>query len=48
MDIFELTINPENSNQYLLDDRWESFEIEEDYLAFKTFWFFEITYKAKI
>ena len=39
MDIFELTINPDNVDQYLLDDKWESFEIEEDKLAFKLFGF---------
>ena len=47
MDIFELTINPENSNQYLLDDRWESFEIEEDYLAFKLFGFLKLRTKQE-
>ena len=47
MDIFELTINPENSNQYLLDDKWESFEIEEDYLAFKLFGFLKLRTKQK-
>ena len=35
MDIFELTINPDNSNQYLLDEEWAPFKIEEDYLSFK-------------
>ena len=40
MDIYELTINPKNSNQYLLDGKWESFEVEEDNLAFKLFGFF--------
>ncbi|MDA9677266.1 penicillin acylase family protein, partial [Pseudomonadota bacterium] len=47
MDIFELTINPENSNQYLLDDTWESFEIEEDYLAFKLFGFLKLRTKQE-
>ena len=47
MDIFELTINPGNSNQYLLDNRWESFEIEEDYLAFKLFGFLKLRTKQE-
>ena len=34
-DIFKLTINPRNQEQYLLDGKWERFEIEEDYLEFK-------------
>ena len=34
-DIFKLTINPSNQDQYLLDGKWERFEIEEDYLEFK-------------
>ena len=47
MDIFELTINPKNENQYLLDGVWESFEIEEDYLTFKIFGFLKIKTKQK-
>jgi len=47
MDIFELTINPENSDQYLLDNKWESFEIEEDKLAFKIFGFLKWSTKQK-
>ena len=47
MDIFELTINPENEDQYLLDGVWESFQIEEDYLAFKVFGFLKIKTKQK-
>ena len=47
MDIFELTINPENPDQYLLDGVWESFEIEEDYLFFKIFGFLKIRTKQK-
>ena len=26
IDIYELTINPNNDNEYLLDNKWESFE----------------------
>ena len=47
MDIFELTINPENSNQYLLDGKWESFKIEEDDLEFKLFGFLRWSTKQK-
>ena len=47
MDIFELTINPDNADQYLLDDKWESFEIEEDKLAFKLFGFLRWSTKQK-
>ena len=47
MDIFELTINPENTDQYLLDKKWESFEIEEDVLAFKLFGFLKWSTKQK-
>jgi len=47
MDIFELTINPNNADQYLLDDKWESFEIEEDKLAFKLFGFLRWSTKQK-
>ncbi len=47
MDIFELTINPENSDQYLLDNKWESFEIEEDDLVFKLFGFLKWSTKQK-
>ena len=28
IDIYELTINPDNDNEYLLDNKWESFEKE--------------------
>ena len=47
MDIFELTINPDNTDQYLLDNKWESFEIEEDKLAFKIFGFLRWSTKQK-
>jgi len=47
MDIFELTINPNNADQYLLDDKWESFEIEEDKLAFKLLGFLRWSTKQK-
>ena len=47
MDIYELTINPENPNQYLLDGQWEFFEIEEDYLPFKIFGLLKLRTKQK-
>ena len=40
-------IDPKNSNQYLLDGQWESFEIEEDDLAFKLFGFLRWSTKQK-
>ena len=47
MDIYELTINPDNANQYLLDGQWISFDIEKDYLAFKLFGFLKLKTKQK-
>ena len=47
MDIFELTINPENQDQYLLDGDWEAFDIEKDYLTFRIFGFLKIKTKQK-
>ena len=35
MDIFKLTINPNNPNEYLKDGVWIPFKIEEDHLKFK-------------
>ena len=45
LDIFELTINPNNSNEYLLDDAWTPFEIEKDYLQIKLLGFLTIKIK---
>ena len=45
LDIFELTINPNNSNEYLLDDVWTPFEIEKDYLQIKLLGFLKIKIK---
>lgn len=47
MDIYKLTINPENQNEYLLDGIWESFAIEEDFLKFKLFGFLKLKIKQK-
>ncbi|MEK9650237.1 MAG: penicillin acylase family protein [Gammaproteobacteria bacterium] len=35
VDIFKLTINPNNQDQYLVDGKWETFRIEEDFIEFK-------------
>ena len=45
LDIFELTINPNNSNEYLLDGVWTPFEIEKDYLQIKLLGFLKIKIK---
>ena len=37
VDIYELTINPDNENQYLLDDNWIDFEIEPYAINVKLF-----------
>jgi acyl-homoserine-lactone acylase len=45
LDIFELTINPTNPDEYLLDEAWVPFEIEEDYLQIKLLGFLKIKSK---
>ena len=45
LDIFELTINPMNSNEYLLDGTWVPFDVEEDYLQIKILGFLKIKSK---
>ena len=45
LDIFELTVNPTNPDEYLLDKAWVPFEIEEDYLQIKLFGFLKIKSK---
>ena len=45
LDIFELTINPNNSNEYLLDETWVPFELEKDYLHIKLLGFLRIKIK---
>ena len=45
LDIFELTVNPTNPDEYLLDKAWVPFEIEEDYLQIKLLGFLKIKSK---
>lgn len=45
LDIFELTVNPTNPDEYLLDEAWVPFEIEEDYLQIKLLGFLKIKSK---
>ena len=47
LDIFELTINPDNANEYLLDTEWVPFVVEEDYLHIKLFRFLKIKSKQR-
>ncbi|MDA8924567.1 penicillin acylase family protein [Gammaproteobacteria bacterium] len=47
LDIFQLTVNPANENEYLLDNEWVPFEIEEDYLEFKILGFLKLKTKQK-
>ena len=37
VDIYRLTINPENENQYRLDGRWRDFEVEDAAIRVKVF-----------
>ena len=41
-DIYRLVINPNNDNQYLLDDEWKDFEVEELKLKIKIFFALKI------
>ena len=43
-DIYELTINPENHNQYLLDGSWKNLEIIKQVFKIKLFGPFSISY----
>ncbi len=36
-DIYQLVINPDNENEYRLDDKWKSFEVKEVKLKVKVF-----------
>ena len=45
LDIFELTVNPMDPNEYLLDETWVPFEMEEDYLQIKLLGFLKIKSK---
>ncbi|WP_299077455.1 penicillin acylase family protein [uncultured Paraglaciecola sp.] len=52
VDVYQLTINPDNENQYLLDGTWQDFEIEDAAIDV-TFWgpirwtFHETIYRSK-
>ena len=43
-DIYELTINPENENQYLLDGEWKNLKVVKQEFKVKIFGPFNITY----
>ena len=43
-DIYELTINPENENQYLLDGAWKNLKVVKQKFKVKIFGPFNITY----
>ena len=43
-DIYELTLNPDNNNQYLLDDNWVDFEVIKQTFKVKLFGPFYIKY----
>ena len=47
-DIYRLVINPNNANQYLLDDEWKDFEVEELKLKVKIFGPINWTVKREI
>ena len=47
-DIFQLVINPENENEYKVDDRWKQFEIKEIKLKVKIFLGLKINVKRKV
>ena len=47
LDIFKLTVNPVNQNEYLLNNEWVAFDIEEDYLEFKILGFLKLKTKQK-
>ena len=47
MDIFKLTINPNNPNEYLKDGVWIPFKIEEDHLKFKLLGLIELKIKQQ-
>ena len=47
-DIFQLVINPENENEYKVDDRWKQFEIKEIKLKVKIFLGMKINVKRKV
>ena len=48
IDIYELTLNPENSNQYYFDGRYENFEISESSIKVKIWGPIKWTFKRKV
>ena len=48
VDIYELTINPDNENQYLLDDKWLDFEISTLPIKVKLFGPIKWTFKKDV
>jgi len=47
-DIFQLVVNPENENEYRVDDRWKQFELKEIKLKVKIFLGLKINVKRKV
>ena len=47
-DIFQLVVNPENENEYRVDDRWKQFELNEIKLQVKIFLGLKINVKRKV
>ena len=48
IDVYELTLNPENSNQYYFDGRYENFEISEASIKVKIWGPIKWTFKRKV
>ena len=48
VDIYELTINPDNNNQYLVDDKWLDFEISTLPIKVKLFGPIKWTFKKDV
>ena len=48
IDVYELTLNPENSNQYYFDGRYENFEISESSIKVKIWGPIKWTFKRKV
>lgn len=48
IDVYELTINPDNENQYWLDGQWREFEVFDAELDITFFWPFRWTVKEPV
>jgi len=48
IDVYELTLNPKNSNQYYFDGRYENFEISESSIKVKIWGPIKWTFKRKV